>query len=175
MLVVIDTPRAGGYYGGTVAGPVFKRIAEAAIRHLGLPRSIDPEAPVFVQKRGTDGVTNVVFGRSSVLPPDPAAGKDGVMPDLRGLSARAAVRVLSRAGFTPHVAGDGCRHDAGPDRRRADRAGILRAAVARPRSAAATGRTVDRAMTIGALVQALIVEGLLPAAAGRPSRTRRPC
>ena len=107
VLVVIDTPRTGGYYGGTVAGPVFKRIAEAAIHHLGLPRSIDPEAPVFVQKRGGDGVTNVVFGRSSVLPPDPAAGKDGVMPDLRGLSARAAVRLLSRAGFTPHVAGSG--------------------------------------------------------------------
>ncbi len=107
VLVVIDTPRGGAYYGGTVAGPVFRRIAEAAIQHLGLPRSIGPESPVFVQRHETDGVTPVSFGKSSVLPPDPVAGRDGVMPDLRGLSARAAVRVLSRAGFTPHVAGSG--------------------------------------------------------------------
>ena len=44
VVVVIDTPRVGGYYGGVVAGPVFKRIAEAAIQHLGLPRSVDPAA-----------------------------------------------------------------------------------------------------------------------------------
>ncbi len=106
VLVMIDNPRGGAYYGGTVAGPVFKRIAETAIQHLGLPRSIDPEAPVFVQKRDAGNVTPVRF-RGSVLPPDPAAGRDGVMPDLRGLSARAAIRVLSKAGFTPHVAGTG--------------------------------------------------------------------
>ena len=56
--------------------------------------------------RDAGNVTPVRF-RESVLPPDPAAGRDGVMPDLRGLSARAAIRVLSKAGFTPHVAGTG--------------------------------------------------------------------
>ena len=45
VVVVIDTPRVGGYYGGVVAGPVFKRIAEAAIQHIGLPRSINPQSP----------------------------------------------------------------------------------------------------------------------------------
>ena len=51
VLVVIDTPRVGGYYGGVVAGPVFKRIAAAAIHHLGLPRSVDPLPPVMVQRQ----------------------------------------------------------------------------------------------------------------------------
>lgn len=36
ILVVIDTPR-GQYYGGDVAAPVFKNIAEEAIRYLAIP------------------------------------------------------------------------------------------------------------------------------------------
>jgi cell division protein FtsI (penicillin-binding protein 3) len=107
VLVVIDTPRGGAYYGGAVAGPVFRRIAEAAIQHMGLPRSIDPEEPVFVHRRGQEPVRNVIYDSWSQAASNPAAARDGVMPDLRGMSARAAVRMLSRAGFTPHVAGTG--------------------------------------------------------------------
>jgi beta-lactam-binding protein with PASTA domain len=42
-----------------------------------------------------------------VLPAGSAPSRDGVMPDLRGLSARSAVRTLARAGFTPRLAGQG--------------------------------------------------------------------
>ena len=106
VLVVIDTPRNGAYYGGTVSGPVFKRIAEVAIRHVGIPRSIEPEAPVVIARNTNQGptrpVTFVAPGRAST-PPAP----DGVMPDLRGLSARAAVRTLARVGLVPRMKGDG--------------------------------------------------------------------
>ena len=37
IIVVIDSPHARGYYGGPIAGPVFQRIAEATLRHLGVP------------------------------------------------------------------------------------------------------------------------------------------
>jgi cell division protein FtsI/penicillin-binding protein 2 len=37
VLVMIDNPRAGGYYGALVAGPVFVDLARAAIRHFNLP------------------------------------------------------------------------------------------------------------------------------------------
>jgi cell division protein FtsI (penicillin-binding protein 3) len=107
VLVVIDTPRLGGYYGGVVAGPVFKRIAEAAIQHIGLPRSINPEQPVMVARESDRPVTPVAFGANAVLPAAATPSRDGVMPDLRGLSARTAVRALARAGFTPRVAGQG--------------------------------------------------------------------
>lgn len=107
VLVVIDTPRGGAYYGGTVAGPVFKRIAEVAIQHLGLPRSVDPEPTVMVARATSSPVTPVAYGSTTVLPRAATATRDGVMPDLRGLSARAAVHTLARAGFTPHVAGRG--------------------------------------------------------------------
>ena len=107
VLVVIDTPRVGGYYGGVVAGPVFKRIAEAAIQHMGLPRTVNPESPVMVQRQQDATVTPVAFGPTDVLPSGDAVTRDGLMPDLRGLSARTAVRRLARAGFTPRLAGQG--------------------------------------------------------------------
>lgn len=39
IMVMIDHPKAGVYYGGTVAGPVFKRIAQNVIRKLRIPKS----------------------------------------------------------------------------------------------------------------------------------------
>ncbi|HUU35385.1 MAG TPA: penicillin-binding protein 2, partial [Vicinamibacterales bacterium] len=36
VVVVIDTPRNGHYFGASVAGPIFKRIADAALRHVGI-------------------------------------------------------------------------------------------------------------------------------------------
>ena len=108
VLVVIDTPRIGGYYGGVVAGPVFKRIAEAAIQHVGLPRSIGPERPVMVARDLLGAGDDRGFRaqrRVAVVAAEPS--RDGLMPDLRGLSARSAVRALARAGFTPRVAGQG--------------------------------------------------------------------
>jgi cell division protein FtsI (penicillin-binding protein 3) len=51
ILVVIDSPRGRGIYGGAVAAPVFKRVAEATMRHLGIapdrlpsPRASSPSA-----------------------------------------------------------------------------------------------------------------------------------
>lgn len=37
ILVMVDTPRNGQYYGGAVAGPPFREIAEAVIQRLGIP------------------------------------------------------------------------------------------------------------------------------------------
>ena len=37
ILVMIDHPRKGTYYGASVAGPVFKHVAEAVIRRYHLP------------------------------------------------------------------------------------------------------------------------------------------
>jgi len=42
ILVLIDEPKAGQYFGGQVAGPVFRRIAWEALRLLNIPPD-DPE------------------------------------------------------------------------------------------------------------------------------------
>jgi cell division protein FtsI (penicillin-binding protein 3) len=107
VLVVIDTPRSGAIYGGAVAAPVFKRIAEAAIHHLGLARTINPEQPVLVASKPPAPVVPVSYIKGSVLPAGPPPGPEGVMPDLHGLSARAALRVLAKAGMSVRVAGHG--------------------------------------------------------------------
>jgi membrane peptidoglycan carboxypeptidase len=39
ILVMIDNPKAGKYYGGAVAGPVFKSIAQNVIRRLHVARA----------------------------------------------------------------------------------------------------------------------------------------
>ena len=163
VLVVIDTPRVGGYYGGVVAGPVFKRIAEAAIQHLGLPRSINPEPPVMVARVSDPSVTPVAFGPNAVLPATEAPSRDGVMPDLRGLSARTAVRALARAGFTPQVAGRGVVTAQDPMAGTALGPGTsVRLWLDRelPSSARGSGHA---AMTVADLLEALVQPSLLSA------------
>jgi cell division protein FtsI (penicillin-binding protein 3) len=107
ILVVIDSPRRGGYFGGAVAAPVFKRIAEAAIRHLGVPRSLNPEPPVLVRRElSTPAVPTRVASphrdviAASVLP-------DDTVPDVRGMSAREALKHLVRLGVRPRMNGRG--------------------------------------------------------------------
>ncbi|HYC88847.1 MAG TPA: penicillin-binding transpeptidase domain-containing protein [Thermoanaerobaculia bacterium] len=95
ILVVIDEPR-GEHYGGTVAAPAFREIAEGALRYLGVPpslpsRSIAIDRPLlaaFSQPRAQSG---------------PASG----VPDLRGLDARAAIARAVSSGLTVRTVGSG--------------------------------------------------------------------
>jgi cell division protein FtsI/penicillin-binding protein 2 len=44
ILVVLDDPSGGAYYGGSVAAPVFRAVAEKVVRYLGiLPQTINEE------------------------------------------------------------------------------------------------------------------------------------
>jgi cell division protein FtsI/penicillin-binding protein 2 len=42
ILVMVNNPKAGKYYGATVAGPVFKRLAKTVIRRLHIPPTFEP-------------------------------------------------------------------------------------------------------------------------------------
>lgn len=96
ILVTIDEPR-GVYYGGAVAAPVFREIAEASLRYL----EVEPAVP----------------GRRVAAPPTALAtfshpreeGERSVSgaPDLRGLDARTAAAVALAAGWTVQVEGEG--------------------------------------------------------------------
>jgi len=106
IVVVVDTPRGGTYYGGSVAAPVFKRIAEAALRYAGAKPSLNPGRSVVVAAdrptmplRRTNGV-----GISPVVAP---AGGPALMPDLSGLSAREAIAVLTDLGLVTRATGSG--------------------------------------------------------------------
>jgi cell division protein FtsI/penicillin-binding protein 2 len=112
VIVMIDSPHGRGYFGGVVAAPIFARIAEAALRHLGIGPTVNPIPPVLVGRReeASDGVTLVprpVSGPAVSLPTPSLTVQPGLMPDVRGLSARDALRALTGLGLAPQLIGDG--------------------------------------------------------------------
>jgi cell division protein FtsI (penicillin-binding protein 3) len=108
IIVVIDSPRAHGYYGGPIAGPVFQRIAEATLRHLGVSPTLNAPPPVLVARRSDrPEMRPVRSGREASIVRAGVAGDVRDLPDLRGLSARAALRVLTAIGLTARISGSG--------------------------------------------------------------------
>jgi cell division protein FtsI (penicillin-binding protein 3) len=87
ILVWIDTPHGTARYGGTVAGPIFQRIAMQALRYLAVPPTVNPPTPVL-------------------MPPS-ESNRELVVPELRGLGGREALSVLTRMGLAPRLVGDG--------------------------------------------------------------------
>jgi len=103
ILVVIDTPRKVPAYGGAVAAPIFRRIAEAALQQLGVQPSINPAPPIVA-------TTHQLLQESPVRTSAPTITQVGgrpVMPDMRGLSLREALRVANSLGLTMSFDGDG--------------------------------------------------------------------
>ena len=107
ILVVLDSPHAGIRFGGPASGPIFKRIAEATIRYLGIKPSINPDPPVLVARRDGFATSSGSTAGSGPFVSLVADGPPGTVPDLRGLSARDAVSKLGKAGLVPRLSGDG--------------------------------------------------------------------
>src|SRR5207244_215902 len=62
IVVVIDSPHGPNrYFGGTVSAPIFRRIAEATLRYLGIGQTINPIPPVLVARHddSANGATTV--------------------------------------------------------------------------------------------------------------------
>jgi len=106
IIVVTDSPHAGPTTGGLVSAPIFKRIAEATLQYLGVPRNVDPEPPVLAARQDGTALT-ALSAPSTPVVSLVADGEPGTMPDLRGMSAREAVQKLARIGVTARITGDG--------------------------------------------------------------------
>jgi len=108
ILVVIDSPHKVSPYGGTVAAPVFQKIATAALRLRGVPPSLNRPAPVVIARR--DAVQQqTVSGPADAVVTLAGAASDSpaVLPDLVGMNVRDAALALVRLGLTPQVSGRG--------------------------------------------------------------------
>ena len=99
--VVIDEP-AIAHYGGTVAGPVFRRIAEVTLRHMGIAPEGRPA--VLAQKK-----KEIVVVEEAELAAEEEAVEKGqsAVPDLRSLPLRQAVIALHAASLVAEVKGSG--------------------------------------------------------------------
>jgi cell division protein FtsI (penicillin-binding protein 3) len=109
IIVVIDSPHGPNrYYGGPVSAPIFRRIGESALWYLGISPSIDPMPPVLVARHASG--TPLPMARmdaSARVLSLVADGPAGAIPDLRGMSARDAMRALGRLGLSTRIVGDG--------------------------------------------------------------------
>ena len=117
ILVVIDSPHTKGHTGGAVSAPVFKRIAEAAVTYLGIAPNLNPPPPVLVARRDAGSETGAApqpARAAAVLSAAVEPARNGLMPDLRGLSGREALRLLSKIGMTARMTGDGFVVDQAP-------------------------------------------------------------
>jgi cell division protein FtsI (penicillin-binding protein 3) len=113
IIVVIDSPHAKGHTGGVAAAPVFKRIAQAAMRQYGVPPSINPAAPLVIAQHDTEDEDAheqpTSTGGSTPNPIALGSTSQGsrVFPDLRGLGARDALHALTRLGMSGRLNGTG--------------------------------------------------------------------
>lgn len=108
LLVSLDTPRGEFNQGGDVAAPLFARIAEPALRHLGVPPE-DPARVLRLPPRQPDGRLQASWPGTAAPPPLAVRppGEAALMPDLRGRSAREAAVWAARSGLVVELRGSG--------------------------------------------------------------------
>ncbi len=111
IAVVLDEPMIG-HYGGDLAGPVFRRVAESSLRYLGVTPNDNAKA-LAVTRAGDPADKVLAAYRAQGASPSASATAqaqvvDGIpVPDASGMGARDAVRAVLGAGLVPHVEGSG--------------------------------------------------------------------
>lgn len=106
IVVVVDSPHGVPPYGGTVAAPIFSRIADAALRHAGVTPTVDPAPPILLTDDGSrERAPREIPAIVSISHPGPSGVS--VVPDLHGLSGREAVQTLARLGLSVRLHGGG--------------------------------------------------------------------
>lgn len=107
ILVLLDAPHGEEYYGGEVAAPIFRRIAESALRHRGVAPSNRPPSSFLARPIGGSfpGVSSPPRALFATFVTDDRAVQR--MPDLFGLSARQARRELAPLEVAVSVQGNG--------------------------------------------------------------------
>lgn len=119
IVVMIDEPLAGTYAGGSVAAPVFRRVAEMALSYLGvtpdvrnekgineateLAKNGDPTAEAYkVVGKGED-----VEDTTPKAPQRKPKAGEVLVPDLSGYPAREAIQRALAIGLVPSIDGSG--------------------------------------------------------------------
>ncbi len=144
--VVIDEPVIA-HYGGTVAGPVFRRIAEVTLRHMGVAPEGRPA--VLAQKK-----KQIVVAEVEPAPEEEAVEKgQSAVPDVRSLPLRQAVIALHAESLVAEVSGSGVVVDQDPAPGKAVAHGaVVRIRLERRRFETEADASDARAKTLAAAV-----------------------
>ena len=100
VLVIIDDPGTGNYYGGQIAAPVAKRIFTQLFRYMHIEPSSDPFAGMNQKAAQTKPKTTATY--TGEVP----EGKV-VVPDFSGKSLREAAQLASERGLNCDPEGSG--------------------------------------------------------------------
>jgi cell division protein FtsI (penicillin-binding protein 3) len=116
IAVVLDEPMIGRY-GGDLAGPVFRRVAEASLRYLGVTPSASSARIASIKREGDPADAALALlkpapvqpapSAASGPPPAPMAPGSVRVPDATGMAAHDVVVSFSKAGLVPRVEGWG--------------------------------------------------------------------
>jgi cell division protein FtsI (penicillin-binding protein 3) len=117
VAVVLDEPTLG-HAGGGVAAPVFRRVAEASLRYLGVTPSASSAKISDVKREGDPADATFAMMKppvQPVAPPTPPASAapgtaaPGIVrvPDASGLAGHDVVIALTKAGLVPQIEGWG--------------------------------------------------------------------
>jgi cell division protein FtsI (penicillin-binding protein 3) len=112
IAVVLDEPMIGRY-GGDLSGPVFRRVAEASLRYLGVTPAAAGSTRGVTLPHGAEPASSVTAGAKpmplSAAPSatPPLGAEDVRVPDATGLPAHEVITAMSKAGLVPRVEGSG--------------------------------------------------------------------
>jgi cell division protein FtsI (penicillin-binding protein 3) len=108
ILASLDTPRGAANQGGDVAAPLFARVAEAALRILAVPPD-DAGRVLRAVATAPENVSPAAYRPQAASSPAETAFPEepGLMPDLRGQSAREAAIAAARRGLVVELHGSG--------------------------------------------------------------------
>jgi cell division protein FtsI (penicillin-binding protein 3) len=118
VAIMLDEPTMG-HLGGEHAGPVFRRVAEATLRYLGVTPA-SGSAKIAEVTRDGDPADAMLAAMKPPAPPAPPAAPAGApmppaqvpagsvrVPDATGLAAHEVVASLTKAGLVPRLEGWG--------------------------------------------------------------------
>jgi cell division protein FtsI (penicillin-binding protein 3) len=108
VLASLDEPKGSANQGGDVAAPLFERVAESVLRVLAVPPD-DPSRVLRAVAATSETLVPAAYRPQAVraqLAP-PAENEPGLMPDLRGRSAREAAIAAARRGLVVELRGSG--------------------------------------------------------------------
>jgi cell division protein FtsI (penicillin-binding protein 3) len=130
MIVVINNPSKGVYYGGSIAGPVFKEVADKVyatrLHHLPVPPDSTVTPRLILAAGNASELHTIYKSMHSVMPETTSASEwvayrglndgieavvvdaaEGNTPDVRGMGARDALFLLESAGLKVQLTGKG--------------------------------------------------------------------
>lgn len=105
VYVVYDSPSKGGYFGGVVAAPVFKKITEATLPYLGVAPSKEYQLAHVAKKINESKNSGSSYKELFITAQ--AKLRDREIPDFKGMPIRQVLQLAEEYDLDLNVSGSG--------------------------------------------------------------------